>query len=313
MADADRALPALRWLILMVVWTSLWPGNTAAQLAVQALIVERPRPFGYVIGDEQDHRVVLVLNRPYRLLEDSIPAPGTISQYLTLKRRAWSTHTTAESERLELTLTYQLIGAPPEASDLSIPPFTLAYTDGQQRYSRNVPEWRFRIAPLTPPSDASEPWRQPIRSGHAPRPIDLTWIRIGVLAAGGLLLAVSLGLITGWLRRRANLDRYPFASAYRTLRRLRRESPGTEQIRRGLACLHAAFDKTAGRAVFADDLGPLFQRQGDLTPLREPIAALYAQSRRIHFTEPDRLSAEDPTLQDMLDLCRRCRDLERSW
>ncbi len=313
MADACHVVPTLRWLMLVVAWGGLWPGNASAQLAVQALTVERPRPFGYVIGDEQDHDVVLVLSRPYQLMENSIPEPGAVSQYMTLKRRAWSRQTTEETDRLHLTLTYQLMGVPPEAANLAIPPFALAYTDGQQSYSRQVPEWRFRIAPLTPSPDPTEPWRQPIRSGHRPSPIDLTWSRIGVQAAGALLLVVSLGLFTGWVRQRANVDGYPFAYAYRTLRSLRNETPGPEQIRRGLACLHGAFDKTAGRAVFADDLSPLFERHGDLIPLRESIEQLYAQSRRIHFTEPGRLSLENPSLQEMLDLCRRCRDLERSW
>ena len=207
MADANKAVSSLRWLILMVAWAGLWPGNVGAQLAVQALTVERPRPFGYVIGDEQEHRLVLVLNSPYQLLENSVPAPGAVSRYLRLKRRAWSRRTTAETDRLELTLTYQLIGVPPKAADLIIPTFALTYTDGQQNYSREVPEWHFRIAPLTPPSNATEPWSQPIQSGHTPSPIDLTWIGSGVLTAGSLLLVVGLGCVTGWWRRRANLDR----------------------------------------------------------------------------------------------------------
>jgi mxaA protein len=297
--------------IRLTMLIGLWFTTATAQVSIEEFAVERPRPFGYVIGDRQQHVIHLVLTAPHRLVEDNLPVPGRIGRFLALTQRDWTVERTGAATVHRIELLYQLIGVPETAATLEIPALELAYTDGRQIFGKTVPSWAFRVAPLTPPLDPAAAAAQTIRPQRGPERMDLRVHERVVLAAGGLFLLLALVFATQVWRERADATRHPFAAAYRALRGLRRRPDGPERTGLALTRLHAAFDQTAGRAVFADDLGALFRRHDDLMPLRETIEALYAQSRRIHFTEPDSKSSEGLSFEHMLRLCRRCRDLER--
>jgi len=313
MADRGSATGSvLRVRVLVpLILSALLASAATAQLAIREFTVERPRPFGYVIGDRQRHVIRLVLSAPHALVEDSLPSPGSIGRFLTLRRRDRTVDRSGDTTVHRIELVYQLTGVPEMASTLEIPAFELAYTDGRQTFARTVERWTFRVAPLTPPLDPAAASVHTLRPPRAPGLIDVTVHQGVALTFGGLFVALVGLLATRVWRERADATRHPFAAAYRALRGLRRRPNDPERTRLALTHLHAAFDQSAGRAVFADDLGALFDRHADLTPLRDAIEDLYAQSRRIHFTEPDSAFVDGPSFEHMLRLCRRCRDLER--
>ena len=75
--------------------------------------------------------------------------------------------------------------------------------------------------------------------------------------------------------------------------------------------MHAAFNATAGRAVFEHDLARFFAEHPRFEPLRNSIEAFFADSaRRLYGRDPDAPDA-GPDLDRLRDLCRACRDAER--
>ena len=75
--------------------------------------------------------------------------------------------------------------------------------------------------------------------------------------------------------------------------------------------MHAAFNATAGRAVFEHDLARFFVEHPRFEPVRTRIEAFFAESGKLLYGSDGDAPASDSHLDRLRDLCRTCRDLER--
>jgi mxaA protein len=134
------------------------------------------------------------------------------------------------------------------------------------------------------------------------------WRLGGLLATLTLLLATLAWLHVGvpWRARRA----LPFARGLRELGRLRGHAWDEARQREAFRIVHRALDAAAGRTLLPFNVEELFRARPTLVSLREPIEALLADSQRFFFGAVS--PAPPATLVSMIELCRRCRDLERA-
>jgi mxaA protein len=72
--------------------------------------------------------------------------------------------------------------------------------------------------------------------------------------------------------------------------------------------LHRAFDATAGRRVFADDLDAFISRHQHFLPLRNRIAAFFEMSRAVFFG----VGVQAPDVASWMGLCRDLARAEQS-
>lgn len=288
----------------------------AAEPGVARLTADKPRAYGYFVGDLVARHVVLDLPVGTALDPTSLPAVNERGQALELR-----------SVRLQgqnLTLVYQVFLAPRETRTLELPPIALRVTGGPRPMDLRVDAWPVTVAPLLPPEVSPRDGLGDLRP-DAPPPLIATAAARARLAAyaavAALLLAwlahVYLGL-PWWNRRRR-----PFAVAWKLLAAQGR-TLSEDQRRTAWKAVHSALNRSAGEVVFEAGLERYLAAHPAFVPLRSELQQFFERSRAEFFGPAAAVgaAADAADVADVADVagngddwlrrfCRRCRDAER--
>jgi len=259
--------------------------------------VVQPRPFGYVVGDLMEQRVLL--EGGARTVDlTSLPRPGRVGTWL--ERRA-STVVADSQGHAWLVVDYQLINAPQAITTINIPAWDLHLRASAA--ALQVPPWPVSIQPMTQRTVVGQGGLQELRADRPAPSIPTAPLVRSIEIWAGALGAVGLLWLAWilWRNRRAAANQ-PFARAAREIRAAGEQSPQAWQA------MHRAFDRTAGRVVQAATLPALFRAAGHLEPLRPRIEAFFAQSRGLFFGAG---LPEHPL--SVRELCGERRRLERRY
>ena len=175
-----------------------------------------------------------------------------------------------------------------------------------------IPSWGFTFGPIVTPEDRTA-GRVPDLRPALPPPAFETDVRAVRVAALGLL---ALGLVLLIVRERlagrfaVPSDRH-FDRAWHRLRRRPSGSDLSGSFTQALVEVHAAFNATAGRAVFQHDLARFFVEHPGFEPVRVPIEAFFAESGKQLYGCDENADRGARSMDRLRDLCRACRDVER--
>ena len=283
-----------------------------AQASVEELTVTTPRPFGYVIGDRIEHQVSLALRPGFELDTTSIPEPGRTSRWLSLNEAVLEGEAGNGASRHIIRLRYQVVNAVQNVIGAGTPPVSLRILGPEGDFPVVIPAWGFTIGPIVKPEERPPGSLPDLRPALPPTPIPTTarTVRVaalGLLAAGLIVLAARRHLQGrfGWF------GPGPFDHACRRVERLMRSAQALGAYADALVEVHAAFNATAGRAVFGHDLARFFIEHPRFEPLRTPIEALFAESEALFYgSGADPLSGGQ-NLDRLRALCRACCEVER--
>ena len=280
--------------------------------AVEELTVTTPRPYGYVIGDTFDHRVALVLRPGFELDGASLPEPGRATRWLSLNEVVLDGEPARGTSRHTIRFRYQVVNAGPDIVGAGTPPLRLRIVGREDDLPVVIPAWGFTIGPIVTPEERSPGALPDLRPALPPSPVPVT-ARTARVAALGLLAAGLLVLVArSWLRGRFGArTRGYFERAYRRVERRMKGEQALEAYADTLVEMHAAFNATAGRAVFEHDLERFFSEHPRFEPLRSRIETLFAESGKLFYGSGDESLSGDSSLARLRDLCRACRDAER--
>jgi mxaA protein len=260
-----------------------------------AVVVQQPRPFGYVLGDTLTQRILL--QAADHNFEPSLLPPNERAGLWFARRSARIE--LAGDRRRWLVLDYQVINAPQALMTVTLPALTLKARSGNEVLA--VPEWPISIGPLTPRAVFAKGGLQELRPDH-PAPM----LPTGTLRLQRQIWLIAFGLVVGawlawWLLRslRAAASQ-PFAQALREIR----HGDGDDSPGAWLA-LHRAFDRTAQLSLQLSTLPALFQRAPHLEAEREAIERFYSESSRMFF------SGAVPAGVSPQTLCKTLRRIER--
>jgi mxaA protein len=295
-------LLAVLWALLFALLSALlFTNQVSAQAAIREVQVESPRDYGYNIGDRVVQRVTLSVRDPYRLLRDALPEAGRMDHWLARDPVIVDQRPDQGGIVYRIDLGYRIVNLEPNVEQLTIPPRRLLLGDGQTSVGATVPEWSFRVSWL---SDTSRP-AGTLQPDRAPPPLEPPRMELG---AAGIGLLLALGLLGYRYGRLPFVTRGPFDQALRELRGL--PAPwDVDRQRAALRMVHAAFDRLADGTVTGQRLEALFQHQPRLAPLRAAIEDFFARSATVFFhPAPER---PPPTRDELLKLCRCCRDALR--
>lgn len=263
--------------------------------------VQTPRPFGYLIGDEIHHRIIINTRNDVKLNANSVPAKGELNRWLNLNEV--SLRTDSDSGDTVIDLTYQVFYAPNEVKMLSIPGFNLQFTQAGQSVEQAVPAWPFTLSPVKELAvRKDEQGRQYMRPDVLPESLSTTnhWLGFyaGLTAAAmlGGYLSVLYGLWPVWPKRRI---------FKRLLSRLERLPE--QQRQAGLTDVHHAFNQLHGKPLFANHLSAFFHDYPQYRAAADGIAWFYAWSDRVLFGGQ---AMADGDWDKLRQLCRLCRDIE---
>ena len=286
--------------------------SPCSQAAVKELKLTAPRTFGYVIGDIIEHRVSLVLDHGFELDPASVPEPGRASRLLALNEAELESEVRDGASRHSIRLRYQIVNAPQGVTGAGTPHLSLRVLGPDGDFPVVIPAWGFTVGPIVAPEERREGRLPSLRPALPPPPFptDAHTARVGALGALALALLVPIlrDRLTG--RRGAHAGRH-FDRAYRRLRRRAKGPPSPGVPAEALIEVHAAFNATAGRAVFEHDLARFFVEHPRFEPLRVSIEAFFAESGRLLYGHDRDAPGTGPGIDRLRDLCRACRDAER--
>ena len=283
--------------------------GAASVMALAAGNVEvlNPRPFGYVIGDVIEQRIVLTMPAAHQLQPDALPKPGRVDLWLERRAIRVAANTTAAGRRNDIVIEYQVVNAPTEVTTIALPPLSLPLRSADATAEETVAEWPVTVAPLTPQYVLARAGLEEMRPDLPPPAVATS-----TYATRLMLYAIALALIGGYFAAcRFGLpfapgSRRPFARACADLRRLARQPAGRDTYRAGLRRIHRAFDETAGQTMFAEQLPAFFQCRPHFEPLAVDAGRFFGESQQEVFGA----GAQSHSLQWLTEFCRGCRRAE---
>jgi mxaA protein len=288
------------WLILLAV-TACSPNR---QESISRFELQAPKPYGYVIGDEIYHRIIVETRQQLEIIQDSIPALGERNRWLNLKAAKLTTQANDGGKRYLLELTYQVFYAPLEVKMLKIPGFTLRFQQYGNTIEQAVPAWHFTLSPLHELAIRKEDGKIYLRPDAQPGLIDTRIYQNGVattlalFAASGIYLAFCYGLMP-WVKQRKH-----FKTACKKLSGFTRQ-----QLEQALTATHEAINKTYNKPLFKHCLTDFYTQQPQFKPLSEQIDWFLAFSDRYFFS--DRKYCTEEEFSRLKALCLDCRKIER--
>ncbi len=282
---------------LLMPACALWPEKPIRDFEFQT-----PRPFGYLIGDEICHRILIETGDNIRLIPDSAPKKGEINHWLRLNQV--TLHNDDDGRKTTLELCYQVFYAAKAVKMLTIPGYTLRFTQTGKSLEQVVPAWHFTLSPLKeamPRKDANgypylRPDTQPLSLTDAAAERTLLLATLATLSAG-VYLAHAHGYIP------LSAGKKPFKRAVDELSAL---SP--PQNAAALSRVHEAINTLHGRPLFSRQLGEFFRRNPEYQSLAGQFEWFFNLSNRFFFAGGD-ISQED--WHKLRQFCRQCREIER--
>lgn len=283
---------------------------------VKLRIAEPGRDSGYTVGDLLTRVVTMEIQKPYKLVDTSLPIVGYEKRYkgqvigIELRDILKQVEEKSASTVYTITLTYQVFTRNVVAKPAALPPEIVKVQSGKDIYEYRIPSWNFRISPIAVfgevklESDMS-PFRGPLlKTDQRERRLLQAALTLLALSAIGLLYVFG---VHAWLPRMGG----PFARAYRQLGKLRKLPPDEETLKLGLGSVHQAFNKSLGNSVFGGNLEQFLQQKPVFAAIRPDIEQFFELSRLVFF-EPSASRQYGAEEHEWLRrFTRRCRDCER--
>lgn len=283
---------------------------------VKLRIAEPERDSGYTVGDLLTRVVTMEIQKPYKLVDTSLPIVGYEKRYkgqvigIELRDIRKEVEEKSASTVYMITLTYQVFTRNVVAKPAALPPEIVKVQSGKDIYEYRIPSWNFRISPIAVfgevklESDMS-PFRGPLlKTDQQERQLLQTALAVLALSAIGLLYVFG---VHAWLPRMGG----PFARAYRQLGKLRKLPPDEKTLKLGLGSVHQAFNKSMGSSVFGGNLEQFLQQKPVFAAIRPEIEQFFELSRLVFF-EPSASRQYGAEEHEWLRrFTRRCRDCER--
>jgi len=278
--------------------------------------IDPVRDVGYHVGDILNRTITLRVEKPYRILQTSLPLQGTEKKYrgqnqgIEVRSAVLTAEETKHDIIYKLELSYQIFTNSVVVKPSQLPPEYVKFGGNGRMFTVRIPNFPFRISPLT--IYGSVKIENDMSQFRGPLLLDST-LNHRVLAASSALLGIALiGLfyITGnksWLPRMGS----PFAKAYRDLRKIKSNKDSSQEIRikKSVERLHQAFNLSAGNSVFT--VNEVLASKPQFTPIKDEISKFFALSRNVFFDSKTEHGIEQDVELWLRQFCRRCRDCER--
>lgn len=274
------------------------------------------RDAGYVVGDLLNRKIILTIQKPYQLIDESLPIVGYEHRYkgqvsgIELAAISKKTTQNSESETHVLDLTYQVFttGRVAKPAALRAEIIRLRNTENiKEVVEYRIPSFSFRVSPLSVIGQVKldqemYPFIPPLTLDNSK-----TILHLKVLATCLALALLGLLYILGtraWLPRMGA----PFAKAYRDIKKMNNSPEG---IKQAVSRVHESLNKTAGVSLFSNNLDAFLIRKPTFVPAKQEIEKFFGLSHQVFFQDASHNLQHDNPKSWLLSLCRTLRDCER--
>jgi len=279
------------------------PYIVVAEIVIQQLDIVQPRGFGYQIGDKFARSIQLQLRKPFRLDLDSLPAKGRLTLWLAVEEPQIVEEFLADTTQYHIRLTYQVINIDPDIQDIPVPHHDLLVSDGDETLKALITATRIRVSVL------SDQTRETLQADRKPMLLSQRYVEIALIAA--LFLCSLFGLAYLHWGLPLISQKHPFGEVYRDLKKRRRQPMDDNRYREALRSIHQAFNKTAGKTVFTDELDDFLNKHSQFAPLQIRINEFFLHSREYFFDGVPGQKTSAYSSKEFEDFVRECHDIER--
>lgn len=288
------------WLLCLSAAVSAPAGWAAADgVAVDDLVIEQPRRFGFQLGDQFERRIRFRLHHPYELVSESLPAAGRLNRWVRFLAYEIDKVEGPEADDYDITLRYQVVNVETSETDAAVPSHKLKVRSDEETLTFLIPASRTVITPF------GETVSNDLADDIAPR---LLPSEQAELTRYSTLFALSFAAFC-WLQlgRFTQQSEQPFARAYRQLRSFNEDPLNDDDYAEALRRLHEAFNKTAGHTLFPDQLSEFFAAHPGFASLTDEVTDYFARSNAYFFAQAhDRF-----TVNELAAFAKQCRKIEQ--
>jgi hypothetical protein len=251
----------------------------------------------------------LVLAPNYSLDSTTLAKAGRINRWLEIADTNVEIQSRNQQVTYHIVIDYLIVNAPRKQTSVTIPQHAFAIVGDTNDSSVFLPEWTFSMGPiaLLGPQDALI-----LQPDSRPQPIPVAGrqVRLQIMTPllGGLLIYLAY---IRWVLPRLKRERFPFSVALRELRQLQRLKVTPAIYLRGIQAFHSAVNVAAGQVILSVNLRALFAAHPEFQSLEHDLSMFYGRSRDVFFNDTT-VTHPDIALQELIDLCSRCRTIERS-
>jgi mxaA protein len=272
--------------------------------AVSDVELLTPRPFGYVIGDEIRHRLLLETRNGVKLQAGSLPRQGTLNRWLNLNQITVKESRAGSGFRYTIDLAYQVFYAPNEVKMLTIPGFNLTLGQGDKTAGQAVPAWNFTLSPLRELAVRKDDGGEYKRPDAMPPLLPTDGPMLGLTAAGLAFLfsAAGLAFLYGYLPGMPR--RSIFNRAGGKLARL-----SSQELEQGLTVFHNALNALNRQPLFKHKLAGFYRQHPQYRSVAEQLEWFFNCSNGYFFAGVAESGPE--ALDKLRKLCADCREIER--
>ena len=295
--------------------SQLLPDIKAGVVTMQ--LQDPARTVGYTVGDVLTRHMTITINKPYKLIPESLPIVGYQKRYkgqvlgIDLGDIKHSSKDNGNSVTHDLTLSYQVWKNKTVVKPGALPAEYLHIINvdskGKEVVKFRIPSFEFNISPIATfgqvrIEDDMSKYRGPLLLDNAPQKQRLK-VLLTVLAISLLGLLYMLGK-HAWLPRMGG----PFAKSYRQIRKL----PNTPQgIQDAVSAMHTALNATAGNSLFSVNLDDFLAKKPAFKAIQSELTQFFGLSRQVFFEPNAQHNVGNDPIQWLTQFSRRCRDCER--
>ena len=279
--------------------------------------IDPVRDVGYHVGDILNRTITLRVEKPYRILQTSLPLQGTEKKYRGQNQgmEVRSAVLTAEENKndtiYKLELSYQIFTNSVVVKPSQLPPEYVKFGGNGRMFTVRIPNFPFRISPLT--IYGSVKIENDMSQFRGPLLLDSTLNHYVMIACLAIFSIVVIGLFyilgnRSWLPRMGG----PFARAYRDLRKIKAnkgDSGSQKNLSQSIERLHQAFNQASGNSVFTAE--EVIATKPQFMPIKDEITKFFALSRHVFFDSDTQHGISQDLQLWLRQFCRRCRDCER--
>ena len=262
-----------------------------------------PRPFGYLIGDEIKHRIIIETTDNAKLNQANLPTQGILNRWLNLNQIHITEKPITSGFHYEIELIYQVFYAPQAAKMLTIPSVTLTFNQAENALEKIIPAWQFTISPLREiqmRKDEHGEYMRPNASApflSSPHAIEKLLISLASFVVSATLLAYFYGYIS-LPRRRI------FKQTYRKLTTLK-----DNEIEQGFALMHNALNTLNGKPLFYSHTPEFYEKHPQYQTAKKLLDDFF-QISTLYFFAGQPVNPKE-TLQLIKKSCELCAAIER--
>lgn len=274
--------------------------------------IKDPRAFAYHIGDTLQRSIRLQLRKPYQLETELLPKRKRMGRWVLVISSSYRTVEHEAFTQYDIDLQYQIVNMIPELKEVILPRHYLVYKNSDEENSAN-PEGKLSRLEIPPykigVSSVISQEGEPIQVDKKPGLLNQTFNSILLYASLLIVTLICLALLLWGLPFNSRIQ--PFAEALQSLKAIKNQLLDEQGYENALKIIHKAFNVTAGKTLFIENIDNFLELYPRYSPLHSDIVHFFDQSNQYFYKGQDATQISSKRLPPLIEFVKSCHNIEQ--